>query len=72
MDIVAFISFLIVGNACAWLYDYQLKLIRRQAQEDMMKRLHANIDRIQSPQKYNDGGHGADDIPIDWFMWSDL
>ena len=72
MDIVLFILFLMIANGCASFYDYQLKLIRRRAQEDMMKRLHANIDRIQNPQKYNDDGHGADDIPIEWFMWSDL
>lgn len=72
MDIVLFILFLIIANGCASFYNYQVKVIRRRAQEDMIQRLHTNIDRIENPQKYNDGGDGADRIPIDWFMWSDL
>jgi len=69
MDII--ISFVVVIGLI-YFCDYVRNQIHdAQQTQSMMQGIQFFLE-FGETQELEDEGHGADDIPIEWFMWSDL
>ena len=69
MDII--ISFAVIIGL-VYLCDYVRNEIHDMQQtQSMMEGIQVFLG-LGGIQELEDEGHGADDIPIEWFMWSDL